>query len=89
MALPLANPHIKYTELKSKGFIVVDVTPERMVAEWRYAQSITDEALIGEENTAKRRQFQVLSGTNKLISSNTGPRPVAGTQHLPSQVETI
>ena len=89
VALPLANPHIKYTELKSKGFIVVDVTPERMVAEWRYAKSITDEALIGEENTAKRRQFQVLSGTNRLISSNTGPRPVAGTQHLPSQVEAI
>ncbi|MEO6698513.1 MAG: alkaline phosphatase D family protein [Paraperlucidibaca sp.] len=89
VAVPLANPHIRYNELKSKGFIVVDVTPERMVAEWRYVQSISDELLIGVENRAKRRQFQVLSGTNRLLSSDTGPRPVAATQQLPSQVESM
>lgn len=86
-AVPLANPHIRYNELKSKGFVLVDVTPERLVAEWRYAQSITDESLIGVEAQTKRRQFQVLSGTNKLISTAVGPRPLAPTQPIPSVTE--
>lgn len=87
VAIPLANPHIRYNELKSKGFILVDVTRDRLVAEWRYAESITDEALIGVENQDKRRQFQVLSNTNKLLSSDSGPGPVAAPIYIPSAVE--
>jgi alkaline phosphatase D len=88
-AVPLANPHIRYSELKSKGFLIVEVTPERMMAEWRYVQSITDELLIGEENMSKRRQFQVLSGTNRLLSTDTQPQILADIQRVPSQVENL
>lgn len=87
LAVPLANPHIRYNELKSKGFVLVDVTPERLIADWRYVQSITDEALIGVEDLAKRKRFQVLSGTNRLISATEGPLPVAPSRHLPAVVE--
>lgn len=73
--LPLLNPHIKYNELKSKGYVLVNLSRQEMVAEWRYAQSISDEALIGQENERKRRTFKVLSGTNRLINMDLPQLP--------------
>ncbi|MDZ4299049.1 MAG: alkaline phosphatase D family protein [Moraxellaceae bacterium] len=64
--IPVANPHIKYSELKTKGYLLVDVTRERTTAQWRYAASITDPNLIGEERVNMRKTFQVLAGSNRL-----------------------
>lgn len=64
--IPVANPHIKYNELKTKGYVLVDVTRERTVAQWRYASSITDPSLLGEERVNMRKTFQVLAGSNRL-----------------------
>lgn len=71
--IPLANPHIRYNELKTHGYVLVDLNRERMVAEWRYAASITDPARIGEEDTARSRRFEVQAGSNRLqdVSGNT------------------
>jgi alkaline phosphatase D len=76
-AIPVANPHIRYNELKSKGYVLVNLTQERMLAEWRYAANITDPAQIGVENVAMRKTFEVKAGTNKLtdVSSNASPLP--------------
>lgn len=73
-AIPVANPHIRYSELKTHGYVLVNLTREHMVAEWRYAASITDPARIGEEDTAKARRFEVLAGSNRL-QDVTGKAP--------------
>lgn len=65
-AIPLLNPHMKYVELRSRGFVLVEVTRERLRAEWRYAASITDPSLMGVENEAKRVAFEVDSVTARL-----------------------
>ena len=31
-----ANPHIKYAELRRRGYVLLDVTAERVSAEWRH-----------------------------------------------------
>lgn len=66
LAIPLLNPHIRYSELKTQGFVRVTLTAREMLAQWRYAASITDPARVGEENLAKRRTFRVLAGSNRL-----------------------
>jgi len=64
--LPLINPHIKYSELKTKGFALIEMQREQMNVTWKYAQSITDESLIGVENEAMRKSFTVQRGTNRF-----------------------
>ncbi len=66
--IPLANPHIRYNELKSHGYVLVELTREKMTASWRYAASITDPTRIGVEDSAKARRFEVLAGTSRLRS---------------------
>lgn len=64
--LPLLNPHIKYSELKTKGFALIEMQREQMNVTWKYAQSITDESLIGVENEAMRKSFTVQRGSNRF-----------------------
>lgn len=90
--IPVANPHIKYNELKTHGYVLVDLSRERMAAEWRYAVSITDPARIGVENEAMRRRFEVAVGSNRLTATEASvsapalpgapPDPAAATSFL-------
>lgn len=73
--IPVANPHIKYNELKTHGYVLVDLTREKMTAEWRYATSITDPAQIGVEDEARRRSFEVAAGSNRLTAVGGGAIP--------------
>lgn len=73
--LPLLNPHIRYSELKTHGYVLVTVTREKTVAEWRYATSITDPAQIGVEDLAKRRTFEVAAGSSRLNDVTPGAIP--------------
>jgi alkaline phosphatase D len=41
-ALRLNNPHMKYIDLARKGYMVLDVTPERCQGEWWYVDDILD-----------------------------------------------
>lgn len=68
-AIPAANPHIRYNELKTKGYVLVEMTRERMTATWKYAQSITDEKMIGVENQSMRKRLVVPVGTNKFVEA--------------------
>lgn len=77
-AIPVANPHIRYNELKTKGFVLVNLTAERMQAQWRYATNITDPEQIGVENEAMRKTFEVLAGTNKLVAVSDAALPIPG-----------
>ena len=38
--LPAMNPHMKYVDLAKKGYLLLDVTPERLQGEWWYSDTI-------------------------------------------------
>lgn len=40
--LQLAAPHLKYLDGDSRGYIVVDVTPERLLAEWYFVPTVAE-----------------------------------------------
>lgn len=66
--IPLANPHIKYSELETHGFVLFDVTHERTQAEYFYVQGVKSEADSLTALPAKTRAFSVASGTNLVQS---------------------
>ena len=68
-ALPLLNPHIKYNELKTKGFVLLEMSRTRLSVTWKYAQSVADESLIGMENEAMRKTMTVPLGSNRFESA--------------------
>lgn len=71
-ALKLVNPHFKYIELDKRGYMLLDIDANRVVAEWWYVDTVTGRS----GNQAFGRAVQVLAGTNRLSgSAQTAPRP--------------
>jgi alkaline phosphatase D len=66
LVLPVVNPHMKYTDLKNHGFILMDVTHQRAQAEFYYAENIDSAAESGVEST-KIKTLMVNSGSSRLI----------------------
>lgn len=63
--LPVINPHMKYTDLKNKGFILMDVTRERTQAEYYYAEDISSVDKSGAEMD-KVKTLSVNNGSSRL-----------------------
>lgn len=61
-AIRLVNPHMKYIDLAQKGYMLFDVTPERVVGEWWYLSTITERG--GSESFGTG--FPVAAGSNRL-----------------------
>jgi len=40
--LKLLNPHMKYVDLAQKGYMVLDITPERTQGEWWYVDQVAE-----------------------------------------------
>jgi alkaline phosphatase D len=59
---PATHPHLKYIDRVRHGYVLVDVTPERVQAEWYHVSSVLDPG-AGE---ALGASFQVLAGENCL-----------------------
>jgi alkaline phosphatase D len=57
------HPHIKYTELTRRGYVLLDVTPERVQGEWYHLASIT------EPNAAESfaAGFSMAAGSARLV----------------------
>ncbi len=77
--LRVSNPHIKYVELSKQGYMVMDVTPERVLGEWWYIDTITAPSNKQSFGTA----FQVTPGSNHLVAASQSmpkenPPPLAG-----------
>ena len=64
--LPVVNPHMKYTDLKNHGFILIDVNHQRVQAEFYYAASIDSAEQSGVEST-KVKTLAVNSGSSRII----------------------
>jgi alkaline phosphatase D len=63
------NPHIKYLELSSKGYMVLDVTPARVLGEVYYVSTIAERG--GTESFATA--FPVDAGANRLGAAVATP----------------
>ena len=73
--VPVVNPHIRYVEAKSRGFILVDVTRERSQAEFYYVQSIESYDLRGQIDASKTKVVAVNSGDSRIIEDGPVSRP--------------
>ena len=59
------NPHFKYINLHKRGYMLVDVTPQRAVGEWWHVDTVASASNI--ETLAA--VFEVQAGTNRLAPS--------------------
>ena len=76
-AVQLANPHMKYVELKSPGFILVDVTMARTQAEFLYVQSISSVDSLGAINPEMTKVVGVDSGSSRIYEDRARSEPRA------------
>ena len=68
------NPHMKYIELTRHGYLLLDVTSERVSSEWWYVDTIDSRG--GSESFATA--LQAVDGTNRLApSTQSAPKATA------------
>ncbi|MEO9700250.1 alkaline phosphatase D family protein, partial [Marinobacter alexandrii] len=75
VAVRAANPHMKYVELKSPGFILVDVTRERTQSEFYYVRNITGEDEVGQLDSSKTKVVGVRAGDARIVEDEPVSRP--------------
>lgn len=63
------NPHFKYINLHRRGYMLLDVKPERVVCEWWHVDTVTSPSNIETFAIA----FEVNAGTNHLVPSAQTP----------------
>ena len=65
--LTFENPHLKYVELTKKGFVILDISTEKIQGDWYYVNT------IDQQNPANscQKSYYSNSGNNTLISTNT------------------
>jgi alkaline phosphatase D len=91
VAVQLANPHMKYVELKSPGFMLVDVTAQRTQAEFLYVRSISSVDQLGEIDLAMSKVVGVDSGSSRIYQDRprSTPRAVRTALLHPPVRETV
>ncbi|MGF2733593.1 alkaline phosphatase D family protein [Marinobacter sp. DUT-1] len=77
VAVQLANPHMKYVELKTPGFILVDVTTERTQAEFLYVRSISSADELGTIDPDMTKVVGVDSGNSRIYQDRPRSEPRA------------
>jgi alkaline phosphatase D len=71
-AIRAYNPHLKYVQLTQRGYMLIDVNPQRLVGEWWYVDTVASPST----NQRFAVAFQVNDGANHLTpSSQTPDRP--------------
>jgi len=66
------NPHFKYIDLNRRGYLLLDATPEKLVGEWWYVDTVASVTNIQTFGVA----FETQNGMNRLQpSAQTTPRP--------------
>jgi alkaline phosphatase D len=70
-----ANPHMRYTDLYSHGYTLLDVDPTRIQAEWYNVDNV--KTLAGRTHTFAKA-YQVDSGSAHAIESTVPAEPIAG-----------
>lgn len=78
-AIQLLNPHMKYVDLSNKGYLLLDITPERMQGEWWYVDTIANPS-HGERYGAG---YLVEAGSRHLVAA---PSATQAADHAPPLV---
>jgi alkaline phosphatase D len=65
--LSFENPHLKYVELTKKGFVILDITPEKIQSDWYYINTINE---MNPTNSCQK-SFYCNEGSGTLIASNS------------------
>jgi alkaline phosphatase D len=65
--LTLENPHLKYVELTKKGFVILDISTEKVQGDWYYMNTIDEQSSA---NSCQKSYF-TNSGSNTLVSTTT------------------
>lgn len=60
--LKTQNPHFKFIDFNQRGYSLLDITPERIVCEWWFVDTVTQPSAVETLGAA----FQVQHGTNRL-----------------------
>jgi alkaline phosphatase D len=74
VAVPAANPWVRYLEGIGHGFVVLDVTPERVQADWWFIRSGGDKGLLVDP----RLDPQATVGHETSLASVRGSRRISG-----------
>ncbi len=69
--LGTSNPHIKYKELYSHGYVILDITPEKTQADYYYIENIKEQ----NSNQYHAISLYTNSGENHLISTDIESTP--------------
>lgn len=70
-AIPAANPHVKYVDLARNGYLLLDITPERLVGEHWFVDTIATASSVETFGAA----FATADGENHLeTTAQTVPR---------------
>jgi alkaline phosphatase D len=70
--LRAVNPHFKYIDLEQRGYMLLDISPSRVVSEWWYVDTVTSRNNV----QSFGRAMQVLDGANHLsTAAQTPARP--------------
>ncbi len=59
------NPHFKYIDLNRRGYLLLDITPQRLVGEFWYVDTVASVSNVQTFGTA----FEVVQGNNRLQPS--------------------
>ena len=59
------NPHFKYIDFNQRGYMLLDLTPQKVVCEWYYVDTVASLSNVQTFGTA----FEVQQGTNRLQAS--------------------
>jgi alkaline phosphatase D len=66
------NPHLKFSEVTRKGYVLVDVTPERVQGEWYFMDDIKKPDVEGEKLA---KAFSCASGASHLVEEKRPTLP--------------
>jgi alkaline phosphatase D len=68
------NPHIKWFELTQRGYLILDVTKERVQSAWYLFDDVVDPSSVTEMFAAA---YSVQSGTTRLVMDDAAAEPIA------------
>jgi alkaline phosphatase D len=72
--LRLTNPHLKYYQNTLNGYLLLDLTPERLQAEFWMVPRVTERS----DEQSLHRSFTVESGSNHLVAAADASEPMVG-----------
>ena len=73
------NPHFKHIDLNRRGYMLLDVTPERVVCEWWHVETVQVPSPLQTFGVA----FEVRHGSNRLAPAAQTQPPAAAPEPAP------